>query len=161
MGRGAAGGGCLLSLGVREALEAGVPGSVQDLPDRWSGSGTGTGRGSWEARPPRVNSHWGGSNISEATVSQLALRPLSNTLVGARTLTTTGVGERVTLQAQAWEGGWPGPWQFAGHRSKTSPGPLWRQSHVAGDRGSLGPGLPCIHHPIIFGKSSCFQSSKT
>lgn len=63
-----AGGGwmtALLFLGVREALEAGV---------------FLAGRGSWEARPPGVNPHWGGSNIREATVSQLGLRPLSNTL---------------------------------------------------------------------------------
>lgn len=55
----------LLFLGVREALEAGV---------------FLIGRGSWEARPPGVNPHWGGSNIREATVSQLGLWPLSNTL---------------------------------------------------------------------------------
>lgn len=59
------GGVALLFLGVREALEAGV---------------FLTGRGSWEARPPGVNPHWGGSNIREATVSQLELWPLSNTL---------------------------------------------------------------------------------
>lgn len=106
-----------LSLGVKEALEAGVPGSVQDLPDRWSG------RGSWEARPPGVNPHWGGSNTKEATVSQLRLGPLSNTLVGAQ-IPTTGVGEGVALQAQTWEGGWLDPWQFAGHRSKASPSAL-------------------------------------
>lgn len=109
--------------GVKEALEAGVPGSTQDLPDRWSGSGTETGRASWEARPPGVNPQWGGSNTDEATVSHFQLRPLSNTLVGAQT-PTTGVGEGVALQAQTWEGGWLDPWQFAGHRSKASPGAL-------------------------------------
>lgn len=69
VGTGATGRVRLLSLGVKEALEAGVPGNTQDLPDRWSGSGTETGRASWEARPPGVNPHWGGSNTDEATVS--------------------------------------------------------------------------------------------
>lgn len=83
-----------------------------------------TRRGSWEARPPGMNPHWGGSNTNEATASYFRLRPLSNNLVGAQTLTTTGVGEGVVLQAQTWEGGWLDPWQFAGHRSKASPGAL-------------------------------------
>lgn len=128
-----------LSLGVKEALEAGVPGSVQDLPDRWSG------RGSWEARPPGVNPHWGGSNTNEATVSQLRLRPLSNTLVGAQ-IPTTGVGEGVALQAQTWEGGWLDPGSLQG----TGPKLLQvhcRGSHVARNRGSLG--WACLTHTLL------------
>lgn len=122
VGTGATGRGLFLSLGVKEALEAGVPRSVQDLPDREFGSGTDRER-ELGGQASRGEPTLGRKEHSEAAGSRLRLRPLSNTLVGAQT-PTTGVGEGVALQAQTWEGGWLDPWQFAGHRSKASPGSL-------------------------------------
>lgn len=78
----------LLSLGVREALEAGV---------------FLTGRGSWEARPPGVDPHWEGSNIRGNCEPAWARASFKHLGWGTNTDNNWSWGWGV-LQAWAWEG---------------------------------------------------------
>lgn len=121
--------------GGKGSLRGWVPGSVQDLPDRWFGSGTETGRGSWEARPPGVKPQWGGSNTNEATASQLRLRPLSDTWVGHKhRQLELGTGWHSRLRHGKGAGSAPGSLQGTG------PKPL--QEHCRGR--AMWPGTEAV-----------------